>query len=83
MLEAGAEDFASEDTHYEIITTPDDYAGVREAIEANNIPLISGEITMLPANYTEVPEEHQKAMQKLLDALEADDDIQNVYSNMQ
>ena len=83
VLEAGAEDFASEDTHYEIITTPDDYAGVREAIEANNIPLISGEITMLPANYTEVPEEHQKAMQKLLDALEADDDIQNVYSNMQ
>lgn len=81
-LEAGAEDFASEDSHYEILTTPEDYAAVRDAIDSANIPVLSGDITMLPSNYTEVPEDKQKSMQKLLDALEEDDDVQNVYSNM-
>ena len=81
-LEAGAEDFAIEDNHYEIITAPEDYVAVRDAVETANIPVLSGDITMLPANYTEVPEDKQKSMQKLLDALEEDDDVQNVYSNM-
>ena len=81
-LEAGAEDFASEDSHYENLTAPEDYAAVRDAIDGANIPVLSGDITMLPSNYTEVPEDKQKSMQKLLDALEEDDDVQNVYSNM-
>ena len=81
-LEAGAEDFASEDSHYEILTAPEDYPAVRDAIDGANIPVLSGDITMLPSNYTEVPEDKQKRMQKLLDALEEDDDVQNVYSNM-
>ena len=55
---------------------------VRDAIDGANIPVLSGDITMLPSNYTEVPEDKQKSMQKLLDALEEDDDVQNVYSNM-
>lgn len=82
VLEAGAEDFAIEDSHYEIITAPEDYVAVRDAIDSANIPVISGDITMLPSNYTEVPADKQKSMQKLLDALEEDDDVQNVYSNM-
>lgn len=82
-LEAGAEDFASEDTYYEIITMPEDYVAVREALENNNIPLISGEITMLPSTYTEVPEAKKASMDKLMAALDNDDDIQNVYTNMQ
>lgn len=81
-LEAGAEDFAIEAGHYEIITAPEDYVAVRDAIDGANIPVLSGDITMLPSNYTEVPEEKKKSMQKLLDALEDDDDVQNVYSNM-
>ena len=81
-LEAGAEDFASEDSHYEILTAPEDYSAVRDAIDGANIEVISGDITMLPSNYTEVPEDKKKSMQKLLDALEEDDDVQNVYSNM-
>lgn len=81
-LEAGAEDFASEDTYYEIITAPEDYVAVRDAIDDANVPVLSGDITMLPSNYTTVPEDKQKSMQKLLDALEEDDDVQNVYSNM-
>ena len=55
---------------------------MRDAIDGANIPVLSGDITMLPSNYTEVPEDKQKSMQKLLDALEEDDDVQNVYSNM-
>ena len=82
VLEAGAEDFAIEDSHYEIITAPEDYVAVRDAIDGANIPVLSGDITMLPSNYTEVPPEKAKSMQKLLDALEEDDDVQNVYSNM-
>lgn len=82
VLEAGAEDFAIEDSHYEIITAPEDYVAVRDAIDGANIPVLSGDITMLPSNYTEVPAEKAKSMQKLLDALEEDDDVQNVYSNM-
>lgn len=81
-LEAGAEDFAIEEGHYEIITAPEDYAAVRDAIDGANIEVISGDITMLPSTYTEVPAEKQKSMQKLLDALGEDDDVQNVYSNM-
>lgn len=82
VLEAGAEDFAIEDNHYEIITAPEDYVTVRDAIDGANIPVLSGDITMLPSNYTEVPADKAKSMQKLLDALEEDDDVQNVYSNM-
>mgnify|MGYP000094699977 FL=1 len=82
VLEAGAEDFAIEDSHYEIITAPEDYVTVRDAIDGANIPVLSGDITMLPSNYTEVPADKAKSMQKLLDALEEDDDVQNVYSNM-
>lgn len=83
VLEAGAEDFTPEDSYYEIITLTDDYAVVREAIEEKNIPILSGEITMLPSTYTAVPEDKTKSMEKLMNALEADDDIQNVYNNMQ
>lgn len=82
VLEAGAEDFAIEDNHYEIITAPEDYVTVRDAIDGASIPVLSGDITMLPSNYTEVPEDKQKSMQKLLDVLEEDDDVQNVYNNM-
>lgn len=81
-LEAGAEDFSIEDSHYEILTAPEDYSAVRDAIDGANIEVISGDITMLPSNYTEVPEDKKKSMKKLLDALEEDDDVQNVYSNM-
>lgn len=82
-LEAGAEDFTAEDTYYEIITSPEDYAAVREALEEKGLSFLSAEITMLPATYTAVDEAHQVNMQKLLDALEADDDVQNVYSNIE
>ncbi len=81
-LDAGAEDFAAEEDCYEITTTPDDFSAVREALEAAGIPMASAEVTMIPQTYTALTnEEDIKKMNKLLDLLEDDDDVQNVYHN--
>lgn len=81
-LEAGAEDFIEEDDSFEIITDPDDFSAVREALEAQKIPMASAEITMIPQNYTELTNEEDIAnLQKTLDLLEDDDDVQEVYHN--
>lgn len=83
-IEAGAEDFAVEDDSYEITTSPDDFSAVREALEANNIPMASAEVTKIPQTYTTLTNEDDiKKMNKLLDLLDDDDDVQNVYHNME
>lgn len=81
-LEAGAEDFANEDTHYEIITEPDNYDAVKDALIESKVLLLSSDITMLPSSYTELNADAQIKMEKLLDGLDADDDVQNVYTNL-
>ena len=81
-IEAGAEDFAAEEDSFEITTAPDDFSAVREALEAAGIPMASAEVTMIPQTYTELTnEEDVKKMNKLLDLLDDDDDVQNVYHN--
>lgn len=81
-LEAGAEDFIEEEDSFEIITDPDDFSAVREALEAQNIPMASAEVTMIPQNYVELTDETDIAnLQKTLDLLEDDDDVQEVYHN--
>lgn len=81
-IDAGAEDFSVEEDSFEITTLPDDFSAVRDALEAAKIPMASAEITMLPQTYTElVDEEDIKKMNKLLDLLDDDDDVQNVYHN--
>ncbi len=81
-LDAGAEDFASEEDSYEIITSPEDFSAVREALEKAGIPMVSAEVTMIPQTYTTLTDEEDiKKMNKLLDMLEDDDDVQNVYHN--
>lgn len=81
-LEAGAEDFADEEDSYEIITSPDDFTAVREALEAANIPMAEAEVTMIPQNYVELTsEEDIKKMNRILDLLDEDDDVQSVYHN--
>ena len=81
-LDAGAEDFAVEEDSYEITTMPDDIGAVREALEVAGIPMVSAEVTMIPQTYTELTnEEDIKKMNKLLDLLDDDDDVQNVYHN--
>ncbi len=80
-LDAGAEDFASEDEVYIITTTQEDFGTVREALEGNEIEFLEADIKMIPDTYTAVDEETAIKFQKMLDQLEDDDDVQNVWHN--
>ena len=81
-LDAGAEDFVAEEDSFEITTVPDDFSVVREALEAAGIPMASAEVTMIPQTYTELTsDEDLKKMNKLLDLLDDDDDVQAVHHN--
>ncbi|MBR0164885.1 MAG: YebC/PmpR family DNA-binding transcriptional regulator [Lachnospiraceae bacterium] len=81
-LDAGAEDFAEEEDSYEILTTPEGFQAVVEALEGAGVPMASAEITKLPQNYVTVTDEaHDKGMARILDLLDDDDDVQNVYHN--
>ena len=81
-LDAGAEDFADEEDSYEIITDPEAFTAVREALEAEKISMASAEVTMIPQNYVELTNEDDiKKMNRILDLLDEDDDVQSVYHN--
>ena len=81
-IDAGAEDFAEEEDSYEIITEPDDLGSVREALEEAKIPMASAEVTMIPQNYVILTDEVAiKNINKTLDLLDEDDDVQQVYHN--
>ena len=82
-LDAGAEDFSAEDDSFEIITAPDDFSAVRENLEKQNIPMVSAELTMIPQTKVKLTDEEDiKKMNKLLDLLEEDDDVQAVYHSL-
>ena len=81
-LDAGAEDFNEEEDNFEIITAPDDFSAVREALEAANIIMLEAEVTMIPQTWVELTDETAiKNLQKTLDLLDEDDDVQAVYHN--
>lgn len=80
-IEAGAEDFAAEDGMFEITTAPGDFSAVREALEAAGYAFVSAEIDRIPQNMAQVSEAQMEQVEKLLDMLEDNDDVQNVYHN--
>ena len=81
-LDAGAEDFAEEEDSFEVLTDPDDFSVVREALEKEGIPMASAEVTMIPQNYVTLTDENDiKYLNKTLDILDDDDDVQAVYHN--
>ena len=81
-LDAGAEDFAEEEESYEVITAPEDFSQVREALEAAGVPMMEASVTMIPQNWVELTSEDDiKRMNRILDLLDADDDVQAVYHN--
>lgn len=81
-LDAGAEDFNSDEEEVFIITTsPDDFGVVREALEAEGLEFLEAAVKMIPDTYTEIDEDAAKKFQKMLDLLEDDDDVQEVYHN--
>ena len=79
-LELGAEDFSEEEDSYEILTDPDNFSVVREGLEKLGIPMADAEITMIPQNWVTLSDEEDiKKMNRILDLLDAEDDVQNVY----
>ena len=81
-LDAGAEDFAEEDDSYEILTQPDDFQPVYDAIKNAGIEMASAEVTMIPQNYVTLTDENDiKQLNRTLDLLDEDDDVQAVYHN--
>ncbi|WP_125152695.1 YebC/PmpR family DNA-binding transcriptional regulator [Clostridium rectalis] len=80
-LEMGAEDFSVEEEVFEIITTIEDFSTVRGSLEEKGYEFISADIKYIPENTTEVNMEDAEKVQKLIDKLEDDDDVQEVYHN--
>ena len=74
--------FSEEEDSYEIITDPADFSAVREALEKEGVPMAQAEVTMIPQNYVELTDDNDKnQFQRILDLLDDDDDVQNVYHN--
>jgi YebC/PmpR family DNA-binding regulatory protein len=80
-LEAGAEDVREDGDNFEVVTMPEDYEAVKEAIDAADIATLSAEVTMLPQNMAELTGKDAEKMIKLMDALDDCDDVQKVYTN--
>jgi len=81
-LDAGAEDFADEDDSYEITTAPADFDAVRAALEEAGITIASAEVTMIPQTYVTLTDEADITnIGRILDLLDDDDDVQEVYHN--
>ncbi len=81
-LDAGADDFVEEEDSFEITTAPDDFAAVVKALEEANVPMASSEVTMIPQTWVELTSEDDiKKMNRILDLLDDEDDVQEVYHN--
>ena len=81
-LDAGAEDFQEEEDSFEILTAPDDFQAVYEALQKENIPMLSSEVTKIPSTYVTLSDPADlKGIQRILDLLDEDDDVQNVWHN--
>lgn len=81
-LEAGADDVVAQDGYFEIYTAPGDFSAVREAIEANKDHVIlEADVQMIPSNTVKPSAEAEVKIRRLLDMLEDNDDVQNVYHN--
>jgi YebC/PmpR family DNA-binding regulatory protein len=80
-LELGVDDISVEDDRYEIVTAPEDFNAVQEALEARHVPLAVKELAMMPQTTVEVPAERVNQVLRLLEALEDHDDVGKVWAN--
>jgi YebC/PmpR family DNA-binding regulatory protein len=81
-LDAGAEDFNEEEDSYVVLTAPNDFSAVRQSLEEQNIPMADAEVTMLPQNYVTLTcDEDITNINRILDLLDEDDDVQEVFHN--
>jgi len=80
-LDAGAEDFTAEEEYFEILTAPNDFSKVREELAKNSLEFAEAEIKYIPQTTTVVGGDDAVKLERLIDALEDNDDVQNVYHN--
>ena len=81
-LEAEAEDVINDGDVYQIVTAPSDFNKVKENLEGQGLVFLSTEVTMVPQNYVDLDESQLSTFTKMVDTLEALDDVQNVYHNV-
>jgi YebC/PmpR family DNA-binding regulatory protein len=80
-LDAGADDMSDDDSAWEIITTPETFEAVRDAVKALGIEPANAAIAMVPQNYVKLTGKDASQMMKLMEALDDHDDVQNVWAN--
>lgn len=80
-LESGAEDVKTEDNEYEVITSLSTFEDVRRVLDGKGIKHLSASISMIPSNTVKLEAGKAESMLKLMEKLEDNDDVQNVYSN--
>lgn len=80
-LDSGADDLTVQDEHLEIITSPENFEAVREAVEASGATILEAELTMMPQNTVKSEGKEAERMLRLMEALEDSDDVQKVYAN--
>jgi YebC/PmpR family DNA-binding regulatory protein len=81
VLEAGAEDFREEDEIFEIVSSPEDFAAVKDRLDQEKIAVTSAQITLVPKNTVDVDAKHVEQILKLTEELEDHDDVQSVSAN--
>jgi YebC/PmpR family DNA-binding regulatory protein len=81
VVDAGADDITTEDDVYEIVTSPESFANVKEALDQQQIQTVSAEITMIPKTTVKVEGKQTEQILKLMEALEDNEDVQQIYSN--
>ncbi len=82
-LEAGADDVETNEDCFTIYTTPENFESVREYFEQNNIPMEQADIDLIPQNYVTLPEDKIPTFERLYDALNDNDDVQEIYHNVE
>ncbi|MBE3586689.1 YebC/PmpR family DNA-binding transcriptional regulator [Desulfofundulus thermocisternus] len=82
-LEAGAEDMKTEEDEFEIITAPEDFDRVRQALEEKGVPIAGAQVTMVPQSTVRLTGQEAEQMMRLIEALEDHDDVQEVYANFE
>jgi YebC/PmpR family DNA-binding regulatory protein len=81
VLEAGADDMQDDEDNWEVLSAPDAFSAVNEAVKALGIEPLSAEVAMIPQNYVKLEGKVAQSMVKLMDALDDQDDVQHVWSN--
>ena len=82
-LDCGAEDINIDDEIFEIFTTPDDFETVKENLEKNGVVIADSSLDLIPSNYVDLDDDKKNTFTKMIDLLEDNDDVQEVYHNVE